>query len=264
MKRRSRHNPFSLFSFQDIITGLSGIMIFFVLIMLVDVIVRKDTVPTHDFLQERTQNVETLVKEISALNEQLEEIKQTLRKVRVSLAQAKTDEERVRAKQQLEEKEAEILALLSQVEALGEQYNLAKEANAKSRRVLAEMEAARRKVEADLQALKKNVNGITLIAERGISKSPVYIICERTGIQVINPLDKKGRRHKYSANEQTRGLYSVLSSMDKSTHSVVILVRPSGLPNMDSVVSIVKNLGFTYGRDPLEEHVDVAFERVMR
>lgn len=264
MKRRSRQNPFSLFSFQDIITGLSGIMIFFVLIMLVDVIMRKDIAPTRDFLQERTQTIDALVKEIESLNKHLENIKADLRTVRVSLAQTKTEEERVRTKQQLDEREAEILALLSQIEALEEQYNLAKDANAESRRVLAEMEAARRKVEAELQALQKNVNGITLIAERGISKSPIYIICERAGIQIINPLDKKGRRHKYAVSEQTRGIYSVLSAMDQSTHSVVILVRPSGLPNMDSVVSVVKNLGFTYGRDPLEEHVEVAFERVMR
>ncbi len=39
--RRKTGNPFSRFSFQDIITGLYGIMIFLVLIMLVDIITRR-------------------------------------------------------------------------------------------------------------------------------------------------------------------------------------------------------------------------------
>ncbi len=232
--------------------------------MLVDVIVRKDAVPDRDFLQDRTETIEALTEEIASLNEQLEEVKRALLKVRVSISQAASDEENARAKQQLAEREAEVVSLLSQIEALKEQYNLAENAYAESQRVLAEMEAARRKVESDLQALQKNVNGITLIAERGISKSPIYIICERTGIQIVNPLDKNAKRMRFSESEQTRGIYSTLSKIDKATHAVVILVRPSGLPNMDAVVALVKNLGFTYGRDPLEEHVDVSFEKVMR
>ena len=73
MKHSRRSTPFSLFSFQDIITGLCGIMIFFVLIMILDLVMKRE--PTA--VQSENQNIEIddwtdeLKMEIAALKNEL-------------------------------------------------------------------------------------------------------------------------------------------------------------------------------------------------
>ena len=50
-----------------------------------------------------------------------------------------------------------------------------------------------------------------------------------------------------------------LEERDHTTHTVILLVRPSGVDMMGELSELVKGLGFSCGRDPLEEDVEVSF-----
>ena len=120
------------------------------------------------------------------------------------------------------------------------------------------MELARRNLEDSLNRLRKR-NGITLIPERGYSKSPVFVVLGRGQVTVTAPLDENRREATFSEDVLGNRLRESLSRFDSTTHSVVLIVRPSGVDAMDRAVELVKSLGFSFGRDPLEENTEVSF-----
>ena len=119
------------------------------------------------------------------------------------------------------------------------------------------MENTRRELEARLDALRQRT-GVTLIAERGNLKSPVYVVCGGRGMTAFRPLDD-GAPGGGEALENMEELEECLDALDRRTHTVVLLVRPSGTVWMQGAVDTTKRLGFAVGRDPLEEAVEISF-----
>lgn len=257
MKRR-RNTPFSLFSFQDIVTGLCGILIFFVLIMLVDLVVRSEGkgAPAVESVTLPTGQADRLAEEIAALRARLEALRAKTRSLILSQAEALAPEEAARLTSQLTEREREALALKSQLEALKSQLEKAEATDAEDRRRLWEMEATRRRLEEALAKLKAS-KAITLIPERGEVKAPLYIVLSGQGYDLLRPLGESPYRRHYPAQGFARLLSQELGGLDHTTHTVILLVRPSGVHLMQEAFTRVSALGFSCGRDPLEEDVEV-------
>ena len=93
--RRKSQNPFSLFAFQDIITGLCGIMVFFVLVMLVDLISGREAPRTESEPTpiEAKDDFDALRREIASLRETLKQLKEETRRIIVA-AETKTAPEK--------------------------------------------------------------------------------------------------------------------------------------------------------------------------
>ena len=255
MKRRSASSPISLFSFQDIITGLCGLLILFVLIMVIDLVIRRDGPPPPPEPDRPMAEIQT---EIADLRETLDnmrrQVEEMRRKLSVALSREKADE----ARKDLSEKDRELSNLLAETKELETRLGKALDAKAKSAEKLKEMELARRNLEDSLDRLRKR-NGITLIPERGYAKSPVFVVLGRGEVTVTAPLDASPRRNTFPENRLGEGLLQALSGFRPTTHSVVLIVRPSGVNAMDRAVELVKELGFSFGRDPLEEDKEISF-----
>lgn len=262
MKRSRRNNPFSLFSFQDIITGLCGIIILFVLIMIVDIIAKRDQGNDHAPLPdlEIEDSTDELKAEIALLQKELSTVKESVKTVVVSAKDTAAPEISAKLGRELTEKEREVAALISQVEDLRTRVAVAENADAKNRQKIREMEETRRILENKLADLK-NKKGVTLIPERGEFKAPVYLVLGRGGVEMLQPLKKTTQRKWFFNYEIRSSLSEELIKLDHTTHTVVILVRPSGIEKMQQVVDMVRGLGISYGRDPLEEDVDVSLEK---
>ena len=263
MKRFRRNSPFSLFAFQDIVTGLCGIVIFFVLIMCLDLAEARDSIAE----QADVVNVEAdddcgqLHAEIARLKAELSSIKEAAREVIVSAGSQASPEVAARFNRNIEEKEREIAALISQTDDLRTKVAAAEDADAQSRATIREMEETRRIFEKRLADMKRK-KGVTLIPERGEFKSPIYLIMGRGGVEVVRPLRKSVERLWFSFDEVEDGLFSELVKFDHTTHTVVLLVRPSGVGKMQYVANRVRSYGYSCGRDPLEEDVDVSIATV--
>ena len=257
--RHKSQNPFSLFSFQDIITGLCGIIIFFVLIMLVDLVMQREAPTIAD--EEQAIPVEdsrdALRREIAELQTRLGELKETTRRLILALGNTPAPDVEARLIAEMTEKEKEAAALLSQIIDLRMRVAKARDADAESKKKVAEMEKTRRLLEERLAKLRKT-KGVTLIPERGEFKAPVFVICGRGGIEVLRPLLREPYRKWYPYGDMESGLRGELDLLDRTTHTVILLIRPSGISRMDALVKIVRELGFSCGRDPLEEDVDVS------
>lgn len=258
MKRFRRNTPFSLFSFQDIITGLCGIIILFVLIMLVDVVMKRDASHRQDEQPplEVENNTDELKKEIASLKADLAKVKEAAKSVIVAAKDKAAPEISAKLDKDLSAKEREVAALLSQVLDLRTRVAAAAEADAENKKRVRDMEETRRLLENKLAALKDK-KGVTLIPERGEFKAPVYLVLGRGGVEVLRPL-KKIYRQWYFFDDLKRGLSDELLKLDYTTHTVILLVRPSGMEKMEAVADIVRGMGLSYGRDPLEEDVEIS------
>ena len=258
MKRRRHGVRFSLFAFQDIITGLCGVLILLVMLMLVDFVTapeRKEGERTP--MEETDDNVEKLRKEVVRLESELAKAREAARTAIVAAKDAAAPEVAAKLMAEMSKKEKELLALVSQVADLETRVAKAKDADARNRKKIREMEETRRILEGKLAALKSK-KGVTLIPERGTFKSPIYIICGKGGAEILRPLKKDAGR-KWVARDKLRdGVTETLENLDHTTHTVILLVRPSGVEMMDELSKCVKDLGFSYGRDPLEEDVEVS------
>ena len=63
---------------------------------------------------------------------------------------------------------------------------------------------------------------------------------------------------QYFFDEIKEGLSRELVKLDYTTHTVILLVRPSGIKKMQAIADMVRGYGLSYGRDPLEEDVEVS------
>lgn len=254
--RRTRVQ-FSLFAFQDIITGLCGILILIVLTMTLDFAnTREEPAAPPEPLVSEHADIEKLELEIAALQKELAAAREAAKRMIVSIKGAAAPEVAQKLAAELSETERERLALFSQVEALRQRVAAARKADARNRQKVREMEETRRMLEKRLTTLTGR-NGITLIPERGLHKIPVYLVCGRGGVEVLRPLEKSAERRWIPLARLYADVENELLQLDHTTHTVILLVRPSGVEMMDKLASRVKDLGFSCGRDPLEENVDV-------
>lgn len=259
MARRRQRVRFSLFAFQDIITGLCGVLILLVMLMLIELIMAPERNVAEPMSAEETDgSIETLRCEIARLEKELAKARELARNVIVSLRDAAAPEVAAKLITEMSDKERELAALVSQVADLQTRVAVARKIDARNKKKVLEMEETRRVLEGKLAALKDK-RGITLIPERGSVKSPIYIICGRVGVEIIRPL-KKNTQGKWVPRGQLRdGVTRELEERDHTTYTVVLLVRPSGVDMMEELSELVKGLGFSCGRDPLEEDVEVSF-----
>lgn len=258
MARRRQRTRFSLFAFQDIVTGLCGVLILLVLTMVVDLANRRELKREHRVpevaIEEQTAAIR---KEIAELKKRLEAAREAARKTIVSVRDTAAPEDAARLTKEMTEKEKELAALVTQTEDLRTRVAAAKDADARNRKKIREMEEARRTLENRLAALK-NRKGVTLIPERGSIKSPVYVVCGRGGVEVLRPLAKNVKRKWISFGEMRDGVTGELLGLDHTVYTIVLLVRPSGVEKMNELAMLMKELGFSCGRDPLEEDMDVS------
>lgn len=262
MRRRRRDNPLSLFSFQDIITGLCGIMIFMVLVQVCGMTTKDCVAPsaTVDSFAEAEESLDTLRAEIAALEKKLAAVKaraaQAIVAVPIKDRAAPGEADKLDAK--LTEREQTVAALVSQVHDLETQVEAARKSEAEDAERVREMERTRRLLEQQLTNVKGK-KGVTLFPERGVSKIPVYMVCSGSGLEIYRPFEKYPKKW-IGAADVTRSLTFYLDNLDHTTHTVVLLVRPTGVAVMNWVVELLKEHSFVYGRDPLEEGLEVSFE----
>ena len=296
MRHRSTGSPFSLFSFQDIITGLCGIMIFLVLIMLVDIITQRaaESVPVMAIsdaarLEQEVAQIEEKVKrllaELRARRDATATTEAARRRAESELADAEARVRRAEdegrkadkaasdaeaAKASAEEKQLSAESELADVEAStgkaeAEVVNADKAAseaaaaNASASERVRMLEARATELEKRLEELKKR-NRITLIPEEGFRKKPVYLVLSATDTELASPYLDGGRRNPCGAGEAGfQKALSILHKLSVHDYCVVLLVRPDSFDRMERVADQLRGEGFDVGRDPIGQNAELDF-----
>jgi hypothetical protein len=254
--RHKSQNPFSLFSFQDIITGLCGIMIFLVLIMLVDIITRRaaESVPVME-----VSEVQRLEAEVASLEEKARTLLAAIRAKRAAAASDAPEETRHGAAAELADAEASARRTEAEGRNAAKAASDAAAANESAAEKVRMLEARATELEKRLEELKKQ-NRITLIPEEGFRKKPVYLVLSATDTELASPYLDGGRRTSCGTGDE--GFRTALAKLEKlgtSDYCVVLLVRPDSFDRMERIAFRLREAGFDVGRDPIGQNAELDF-----
>ena len=252
MKRHG--SPITLFSFQDIITGLCGLMILLVLVMLVDVIRRKNT--TAAVPVELTGTFGELETEIDDLKTRFAENEEVLSSA--VLTNVTTAIESIQTtRTELSDQKKKIQNLESRV-AEQELVNKDKQARKKAIEDLRrEQEKIRAALEAAIARYGKDV--LTIIPERGIAKMPVYVECSGTEVKIHRPLHNRSTV-TLPYTKHLKMLFEIADETNPTTSYFMLLIKPSALGYAFALKEELADKGFNIGIDPILEETVLNFE----
>lgn len=258
MRRRSQDNPFSLFSFQDIITGLCGIIIFLVLIMLVDIVTRRiaGSVPTMEM---SASDKEQLAREIDELKRKSEDLLAQIRAKRNAAAAGLPEEERRVLEEKLKGLREKVASEKAASARGAERTEAAKVENEKASKSIDELNEKIETLRSRLETLKQS-NRVTLIPEEGFSKKPLYLILSANEVEIASSSPGVSATGKFRGDAASvRAVVRQLGNVDKTRYCIVIMARPDGFERMEMFASKLRDAGFDVGRDPVEQDAELAF-----
>ena len=286
MSRRGRANgsPISLFSFQDIITSVTAIMILLVLILTLELITRinlKGVAPDD-------------VRVAKALNESIETLRQRLKDLRSETADARDTAQRA-AGQSVQELKAEQRKTQRQCERLKETIasleTNATEARIKRRdaeRQLVKIEkgapAAKRaqqkaaqnqaaakelekqneneaerqqQAEKELRESPAMVSTLVFNPPQGQSLKPLLAELSEAGIAVMGDGAANVQQFGWGFQGPPTEFLKWLSARTLAREYIVIMLRPSGLDRLDATRKAILEAGLEFGLELVSEEMDI-------
>ena len=260
MSRRNREDgtpPISLFAFQDLISTLSGVFIFLVLFMAVDVALRKDVHRKTVSSKSTAASAEELrlsVGELKAEVAALEKIMQ-MNQLRDAVAIAK---EITAAESQRDDLQHQLNRLNISRAALEDRLRVVRTEEAGKNQETEPLQEQLRQLHIAL-ANAMNEKQLFVIPEEGGLKTPVIVECSASAIRV----GYVGRNAKPAEFEPnwigTRQFTKHLDQFSPDHEYFVFMIKPSAARYGSDLVKKAITRGFEVGYDALEEKLSIGF-----
>ena len=263
MSRRSRGNdaPIALFAFQDLITSLSGILIFLVLLLALDVALQVAS-GEDDQAKEALdiEALESLRETVSALQVEAETLRQAV--------QALNANDAVSAVHALTAAQREWVARTRDLEQTTVSLSKLQNTLGSERRKTELLEHKIKPLRQDLQRLRDAMTRaieekkVFFIPEKGTTKTPILVECSATGARV-GFLDR-AESPKVFPNSAS-GLQSFETSLAQYSTAreyFVLMIKPSAADYWQSLYAKVLAHDFDVGYDALEEENSIGFGEV--
>ena len=263
-RRNANESPMSLFSFQDIITSVSGIMIFIVLLLSLEITAPPAQEPE---IEDKGRVVPEDLRELAAGREAKRESLRILRE-KLRAETTRIDEMKAIDWVALDKRiDAQTLLLADLRERSGASQDTLAKVSQKNRKCppcektlrarIAQHLAAREKLASDVERLDQKVkqHRLELIPEKQTGKRAVFIQISATDF-LVKAIDTAGDPKRFTVD--TAGLNQLeryVKTRSKKLDSFVLLVKPSGFPHMEVARTVVEKNGFSIGWEPLEEHM---------
>ncbi len=225
-KRKQSAAPVSLFSFQDIITSICGIIVLLVLLFAIEM-ARQEPRPDAEAGQaSRAEEVSRLEEEVRSAQRTLDALKQS--EIAQSAYAYWQSLQRERDKRKVE---------------LG--YETKKTA---ARTVTRDDLTVKRDALLAQLAKQAEVEVVRFIPGEG-SKKPVLVECSSSAISV-----KGENPQSYPANDRNAVLRAFSTRFDANTECLVLMLKPSSIEYANGFIQSLQKSGLTVGWDALEEH----------
>jgi hypothetical protein len=278
---RSFDSKITFFAFADIITAVSGMLIFITLLLATDLGRPTDNRTQSVDAQLQRQLDETLAQqaEADAQNRGLQtlltaantapppdKLQSDISRLRAELAHEKSQHAGV-----AEELETSRTNLAERDRVLG--ITAVRERIVASAKQLEDIAQKEMVVHQETAALESQIPGIEekilkyrsregelwLIPDHtGTTKEPVLAIVSGKELQIAR-FNQPDQTEKFSKNSAASGLKSYLGRVRTDKQYVVFLIRPSGIDLFRDLVGVVRDNGFEVGFDPLEEDRQIHF-----
>ena len=275
----------NLFSFQDIIMSVMGILLLITLLLALFLVTpSKANLANQDAISELETALASGIRDADTQHATSVSLRVALAKMRdrpdtnqlaSELAQAKEAvseeskklDEVNREISELEESRKEKIAKLGlndledEIEEAREQAARGRLANAKDEAVVLEQEQRVSEARDNLATLKKDANKLWLIpSKKGNSKEPLLVTVSRAGIE-LNRFNRPEDRQAFPSGSAVSGLRREMAGMNPAKDYVLFYIRPSGVKLYKACKEVTDSSRFQIGFDAVEENVELIFTR---
>jgi len=278
---RTFDSRISFFAFADIITAVSGMLIFITLLLATDLGRPTDTgsQSANSEIEKRLQETLAQQAEVDAENHRLQELLANvetapdLEKLQDDIARLRVQVSEELRKQstlaeQMTDSQTAITArdkvlglteLKATVQRTVREMEVTVSQEAKARKEMAALEQQASKVQAQLLKLRERDGQLWLIPDRSTTtKEPILVTVAATGA-TIEGFDHPEQRRQLDKRGADSGFKSYLRGAKALDQYVVLLVRPSGIELFQNLVKSARDMGFEVGFDALEEDRQIHF-----
>ena len=251
-RRKITEAPISLFSFQDLITSLSGILILIVLIMSIQMAVEQAGNP---------EPASSAQSDVAALQQEVADKRAQLTKYHADQSSLASQDvlENAKSSMQAEREHAwledQLLSAESYKEELSKRISLLRgQATSASNKI--------HEVQIDLDQLRAahalaiEQSRLFFIPEKGSLKTPVLVECSDTIIRV-GYIDRNDPPVSIPASAPAEFLRH-LKGLSPENDYIVFMIKPSGLQTYSVLREVATTRGFEVGYDALEEGHSIA------
>lgn len=257
MPRGNSGTPVSFFAFQDIITGVSGILIILVLLLTLELIEQPDAeanTPPARAADARSA--------LAAAEAERDEIRSELvgegDAVRIAAAASAGS-----LHTEIEDLRAEIARLTAELERLTSVASALK-ASSKAIEVrrfdtaetVADIEAAERRADElrkEIEAAKKD-DRLLFTLPKGLNKNGWLAVVSGTFVEVA-PIGREAQPISFSGSSSSNSF--LMWARERRSDYFLVLVRPSGIAGFDEIDEEFRQQGFSYGYDVIGEAQEV-------
>jgi hypothetical protein len=278
---RSLDSKISFFAFADIITAVSGVLIFVALLLATDL-----GVPTDSRSKSENPEIEQQLQEALAMQVDVDAQNQRLQEL-LTTAETAPDPDKLQA--DIKRLRSQLAEEQKQQGALNDQMAESQDAIAKhdavlgltdlKAKVVREAQEAKSiasqdaKVREEMAALDQHVAGVQskllilhqregklwLIPDKGsTTKEPILATVSASGVK-LERFDRPDQTKDFSKSSVRSEFDSYLDGVKPVDQYIVFLVRPSGVGLFDDLVKSARDKNIEVGFDALEENKDIYY-----
>ena len=278
---RSLDSKISFFAFADIITAVSGVLIFVALLLATDLGVPTDSHSSsqNPELEQQLQEILAQQVEVDAQNQRLQELLTTaetspdatklqadIKRLKAQLAeeqkkQSALAEQMSESQTAIAKRDAELglTALKAQIEKEKDATKeiTAKEADVKSQ--IASLDQHIVGLQSKLLQLRQREGKLWLIPEKGTTtKEPILAIVSNRGIS-LERFDHPEKTKQIDSAKPRSDFEDYVKTLKATDEYVVFLIRPSGVALFQDIVKTARERNIEVGFDAIEEDKDIYF-----
>lgn len=279
MSKKDDSPAISLFSFQDIITSITGIM-FLVVLLLLLLIFESDPVSTPQKQSEKDkQAMQTLAEEIKNLKTQIDSLKNQRKDLEKQLAEyqkmppemieaekikleelvKKLSEENIKLKLSLNQAQQHELQTVNNIKNIETAYKNTVKNIEKDTKIVKEKNEEVKKLEKRLETIKKTV---VFSVEQNSDRKPLLAEFTANGFIVLDfAADQTHdlRLQSKDINAAFDKFIEWVKQRDRHSESLSIILNPSSLKYWDIISLKLKELNFRHGLELLPDNNSTLF-----
>jgi hypothetical protein len=278
---RSLDSKISFFAFADIITAVSGVLIFVALLLATDLGVPTDSRSKSENPEIEQQLQETLAMQVDvdAQNQRLQELLTTaetapdpdkleadIKRLRSQLSVEQTKQaaltDQMAESQDVIAKRDAVLGLTDLKAKIASELQDAKtiaSQDAKIREEMAALDQHLAGVQSKLLILRQREGKLWLIPDKGsTTKEPILATVSASGVK-LERFDRPDQTKSFSTSSARSEFDSYLDGVKPLDQYIVFLVRPSGIGLFEGLVKSARAKNIEVGFDALEENKDIYY-----
>jgi phosphotransferase system IIB component len=278
---RSLDSKISFFAFADIITAVSGVLIFVALLLATDLgrPTNSSSQAANSELEQRLQETFAQQAEVDAQNHRLQELLASadtapnLEKLQADITRLRSQLSEEQKKQaavadQMADSQATIAArdkvlgltdLKATVQRVVQEVESIARQDAKARSEMGNLDQQVAQAQSKLLKLRQREGQLWLIPDKSsTTKEPILVTVAGAGV-TVERFDHPDQRKQLEKSDADTAFRLYLREAKALDQYVVFLVRPSGIETFQDLVKSARDMGFDVGYDALEEDRQIHF-----